>query len=203
MRRTIPLGTSINRSLSPTGRVHSQSMRLIIENPQRSVPLFTGVTFMSWLPLLWVLGWRECMHADTGRLPMCLMKISMKLIVQYTVQYIAHNTEAYNYIRSSDFQCTRWWWCAEYGNYRWQKILRVYILWSALVKYCGIDKSEFTSNNHNKGHCVKGLNQDFGSVKFIKQQRAWRPLTCCILDNIVKYAQNLLTFKSTNEITNS
>jgi len=40
-------------------------------------------------------------------------------------------------------------------------------------------------------------------VKFIKQQRSWRPLTCYILDTIVKYIQNVLAFKSTNDITNS
>jgi len=40
-------------------------------------------------------------------------------------------------------------------------------------------------------------------VKFIEQQKTQRPLTCCILDQIVKYMQNILAFKSTNDITNS
>jgi len=41
-------------------------------------------------------------------------------------------------------------------------------------------------------------------VKFIQQQTSWRPLTCCILDNIAKYIQNVLAFKSSNnrDVTN-
>jgi len=54
-----------------------------------------------------------------------------------------------------------------------------------------------------KGIHVDAAASKSSQVKFIKQQRAWKPLTCCILDKIVKHTQNILAFKSTSDITNS